>query len=106
MTFTWRRSNKQYIAMENPVNSIRKEQNRYIAHRVFGGDTTEHTCASLAEAKAYCNTHARVYRLVSDAACCFVTSFEAVADAKAYCDAKNRERRLKQQAPDYFYQMN
>lgn len=104
MSFTWHRVGKKHIARENPVNSIRKERDNYIAHRVLGSDITEYTCKSFAEAKAYCNTHIRVYRLVPNSSCRFVASFETLSEAELFCRQKNLRQRAKKLAPEYFYQ--
>lgn len=104
MPFTWLRVSNKYIARENPDNSIRRERNNYIAHRVLGSNITEYTCKSLAEAKAYCERHIMVYRLVPNSSCRFVASFINAVEAELFCRQKNLRRCAKRLAPEYFYQ--
>lgn len=104
MAFTWRRVGKRHIADESSAVFIRKEQNSYIAHRVLDDIITEYTCASLAEAKAYCERHIMVYRLVPNSSCRFVASFINAVEAELFCRQKNLRQRAKKLAPEYFYQ--
>lgn len=101
MILRWKKTGARYTSPDNKQVYIYKSGDRYMAHRVFNGVTSEASCETLAEAKSYCGAQFMVYSIAPCSNAKFVAGYETAVEAEARCKAYNAQRRNNTD-PTYF----